>query len=97
MITIFFGWIDNIWLAVALSLFVGAFIGAFNGFYTVLKFNPLIATLGTMSIITAAGGLTKSMMLQNSIILVSGEYLMCQYLNHNDCCDVSIMAINVKN
>ena len=69
LITIFFGWIDNIWLAVALSLFVGAFIGAFNGFLaTVLKFNPLIATLGTMSIITGfslvlAGGLTKSMML----------------------------------
>ena len=69
LITIFFGWIDNIWLAVALSLFVGAFIGAFNGFLaTVLKFNPLIATLGTMSIITGfslvlTGGLTKSMML----------------------------------
>ena len=69
LITIFFGWIDNIWLAVALSLFVGAFIGAFNGFLaTVLKFNTLIATLGTMSIITGfslvlTGGLTKSMML----------------------------------
>ena len=69
LITIFFGWIDNIWLAVALSLFVGAFIGAFNGFLaTVLKFNPLIATLGTKSIITGfslvlTGGLTKSMML----------------------------------
>ena len=69
LITIFFGWIDNIWLAVAMSLFVGAFIGAFNGFLaTVLKFNPLIATLGTMSIITGfslvlTGGLTKSMML----------------------------------
>ena len=69
LITIFFGWIDNIWLAVAMSLFVGAFIGAFNGFFaTVLKFNPLIATLGTMSIITGfslvlTGGLTKSMML----------------------------------
>ena len=69
LITIFFGWIDNIWLAVVLSLFVGAFIGAFNGFLaTVLKFNPLIATLGTMSIITGfslvlTGGLTKSMML----------------------------------
>ena len=69
LITIFFGWIDNIWLAVALSLFVGAFIGAFNGFLaTVLKFNQLIATLGTMSIITGfslvlTGGLTKSMML----------------------------------
>ena len=69
LITIFFGWIDNIWLAVAMSLFVGAFIGAFNGFLaTVLKFNPLIATFGTMSIITGfslvlTGGLTKSMML----------------------------------
>ena len=69
LITIFFGWIDNIWLAVAISLFVGAFVGAFNGFLaTVLKFNPLIATLGTMSIITGfslvlTGGLTKSMML----------------------------------
>ena len=69
LITIFFGWIDNVWLAVMLSIFVGAFIGAFNGFLaTVLKFNPLIATLGTMSIVTGfslvlTGGLTKSMML----------------------------------
>jgi len=69
LITIFFGWIDNIWLAVFLSLCFGALIGAFNGFLaTVLKFNPLIATLGTMSIITGfslvlTGGLTKSMML----------------------------------
>ena len=69
LITIFFGWIDNVWLAVILSVFVGAFIGAFNGFLaTVLKFNPLIATLGTMSIVTGfslvlTGGLTKSMML----------------------------------
>tara|TARA_Y100000766_G_scaffold86519_1_gene73459 strand:- start:950 stop:1906 length:957 start_codon:yes stop_codon:yes gene_type:complete len=69
LITIFFGWIDNVWLAVMLSVFVGAFIGAFNGFLaTVLKFNPLIATLGTMSIVTGfslvlTGGLTKSMML----------------------------------
>ena len=69
LITIFFGWIDNIWLAVVLSLCFGALIGAFNGFLaTVLKFNPLIATLGTMSIITGfslvlTGGLTKSMML----------------------------------
>ena len=31
LITIFFGWIDNIWLAVFLSLCFGAFIGAFNG------------------------------------------------------------------
>ena len=70
LITIFFGWIDNIWLSVTLALCVGAFIGAFNGFLaTVLKFNPLIATLGTMSIITGfslvlTGGLTKSMMLK---------------------------------
>ena len=69
LITIFFGWIDNVWLAVMFSIFVGAFIGAFNGFLaTVLKFNPLIATLGTMSIVTGfslvlTGGLTKSMML----------------------------------
>ena len=70
LITYFYGWIDNIWIAVVCALFLGGVIGAFNGFLaTVLKFNPLIATLGTMSIITGfslvlTGGLTKSMMLK---------------------------------
>lgn len=69
LITYFFGWIGNIWIAVVVVMFVGGFIGALNGFLaTVLKFNPLIATLGTMSIFTGfslvlTGGLTKSMML----------------------------------
>ena len=104
LITIFFGWIDNIWLAVALSLFVGAFIGAFNGFLaTVLKFNPLIATLGTMSIITGfslvlTGGLTKSMMLPEFNYIGVGRIFNVPIpSNHNDCCDVFIMVVNVKN
>ena len=69
LITYFFGWIGNIWIAVVVVMFVDGFIGALNGFLaTVLKFNPLIATLGTMSIFTGfslvlTGGLTKSMML----------------------------------
>ena len=45
--------------AMALSLLVGAFVGLFNGFViTRLKINPLIATLGSMSI---TGGLAFSL------------------------------------
>tara|TARA_B100001057_G_scaffold65806_2_gene59544 strand:+ start:806 stop:1759 length:954 start_codon:yes stop_codon:yes gene_type:complete len=69
LITYAFGWFDNIWIAVIFSLIFGILAGSLNGLLaTVLKFNPLIATLGTMSIITGVslvltGGLTRSMML----------------------------------
>lgn len=58
----------NIWLAAGLAVLLGAFIGAVNGlFCTRLRLNPLIVTLGMMSIVSGAaliltGGLTKPLM-----------------------------------
>jgi ribose transport system permease protein len=58
----------NIWLAALVALALGAFIGSINGlFATRLKLNPLIVTLGMMSIVSGAaliltGGLTKPLM-----------------------------------
>jgi ribose transport system permease protein len=60
------GW--NIWLAAGLAVLLGAAIGAVNGlFCTRLRLNPLIVTLGMMSIVSGAaliltGGLTKPLM-----------------------------------
>ncbi len=57
------GW--NVWLAVAVAMGLGALVGAVNGlFATRLRLNPLIVTLGMMSIVCGAaliltGGLTK--------------------------------------
>ena len=58
----------NIWLAAILAVLLGGFIGAVNGlFCTRLRLNPLIVTLGMMSIVSGAaliltGGLTKPLM-----------------------------------
>jgi len=58
----------NIWLAAVLAILVCAAIGAGNGaLVTRLRLNPLIVTLGTMSIITGAAlvltsGLTRPLM-----------------------------------
>lgn len=57
-----------IWLAVFAALLVGAFIGLVNGlFATKLRLNPLIVTLGMMSIVSGialilTGGLTRALM-----------------------------------
>jgi ribose transport system permease protein len=57
-----------VWLAVAVALCVGAFVGLVNGlFATKLKLNPLIVTLGMMSIVSGTaliftGGLTRALM-----------------------------------
>ncbi|MCP4381470.1 MAG: ABC transporter permease [Hyphomicrobiales bacterium] len=57
-----------IWIAVFAALSVGAFIGLVNGlFATKLRLNPLIVTLGMMSIVSGAalimtGGLTRALM-----------------------------------
>jgi ribose transport system permease protein len=57
-----------IWGAVALVLVIGGLIGAVNGlFATRLKLNPLIVTLGMMSIVGGSaliltGGLTRALM-----------------------------------
>lgn len=57
-----------IWIAVALSLAIAAGIGIVNGLFTTrLRLNPLIVTLGMMSIVSGlslvlTGGLTRPMM-----------------------------------
>ena len=61
------------------SLALGAFIGAVNGlFATRLKLNPLIVTLGMMSIVSGAaliltGGLTKPLMVPGFNWIGSGR------------------------
>ncbi len=58
----------NIWVAAMLAVLLGGAIGAVNGlFCTRLRLNPLIVTLGMMSIVSGAaliltGGLTKPLM-----------------------------------
>lgn len=58
----------DIWVAVALSLVMAACIGVVNGLFTTrLRLNPLIVTLGMMSIVSGlslvlTGGLTRPMM-----------------------------------
>jgi len=58
----------DIWVAVALSLVIAAGIGVVNGLFTTrLRLNPLIVTLGMMSIVSGlslvlTGGLTRPMM-----------------------------------
>jgi len=58
----------NIWVAAVLAVLLGGAIGAVNGlFCTRLRLNPLIVTLGMMSIVSGAaliltGGLTKPLM-----------------------------------
>ena len=58
----------NVWLAVIVALLLGALIGVVNGlFATRLRLNPLIVTLGMMSIVSGSaliltGGLTKPLM-----------------------------------
>jgi ribose transport system permease protein len=57
-----------IWLAVLVAVGIGAFVGMVNGlFATRLRLNPLIVTLGMMSIVSGAaliltGGLTRALM-----------------------------------
>ena len=58
----------NVWLAVIVALLLGALVGVVNGlFATRLRLNPLIVTLGMMSIVSGSaliltGGLTKPLM-----------------------------------
>lgn len=69
----------NIWLAALVALGLGAFIGSINGlFATRLKLNPLIVTLGMMSIVSGAaliltGGLTKPLMVPGFNWIGSGR------------------------
>jgi ribose transport system permease protein len=58
----------NVWLAVIFALLLGALVGVVNGLMaTRLRLNPLIVTLGMMSIVSGSaliltGGLTKPLM-----------------------------------
>jgi len=58
----------NVWVAVLAALLLGALVGVANGlFATRLRLNPLIVTLGMMSIVSGSaliltGGLTKPLM-----------------------------------
>ena len=69
----------NIWIAALAALLLGAFIGSINGFFaTRLKLNPLIVTLGMMSIVSGAaliltGGLTKPLMVPGFNWIGSGR------------------------
>jgi ribose transport system permease protein len=68
-----------IWLAVLAAVLVGVAIGLLNGILaTGLKLNPLIVTLGTMSIVSGAaliltGGLTKPLMVDGFNWIGSGR------------------------
>ena len=59
-----------VWIAVLIALLLGAAIGVVNGLFTTrLKLNPLITTLGMMSIVSGTalvltGGLTRPLMIE---------------------------------
>jgi ribose transport system permease protein len=71
----------NIWIAALAALALSAFVGSINGlFATRLKLNPLIVTLGMMSIVSGAaliltGGLTKPLMVPGFNWIGSGRVL----------------------
>ena len=71
----------NIWLASILSVLLGAAIGVLNGLLTTrLRLNPLIVTLGMMSVITGlalvlTGGLTRPLMVPGFNWIGSGRIL----------------------
>ncbi|BCP52025.1 ribose ABC transporter permease [Kaistia sp. 32K] len=68
VISMLFGMGVPIWIAVAIAILVAAAIGVVNGLFTTrLRLNPLIVTLGMMSIISGialvlTGGLTRPLM-----------------------------------
>ncbi|MBB5754525.1 ABC transporter permease [Prosthecomicrobium pneumaticum] len=69
----------DIWLAVAVAVFVAAAIGWINGLFTTrLKLNPLIVTLGMMSIVSGlalvmTGGLTRPLMVPGFNVIGQGR------------------------
>jgi ribose transport system permease protein len=68
VISLLYSWGLNIWAAAAVATLIAAAIGALNGFLTTrLRMNPLIVTLGMMSIVSGValvltGGLTRPLM-----------------------------------
>jgi ribose transport system permease protein len=71
----------GIWTAALLAVLLGIALGGLNGLLTTrLGLNPLIATLGTMSVITGlslvlTGGLTKALMVPDFNWIGSGRLL----------------------
>ncbi|WP_421952929.1 ABC transporter permease [Pelagibacterium sp.] len=71
----------DVWVAAAIAVMVALVLGAINGLLvTKLRLNPLIVTLGTMSIFTGAalvltGGLSKPLIVPNFNWLGSGRLL----------------------
>jgi ribose transport system permease protein len=71
----------GIWPAVLLALLLGLAIGCLNGLFTMqLGLNPLIATMGMMSIVTGlslvlTGGLTKPLMVPGFNWIGSGRII----------------------
>lgn len=69
----------NVWVACAISIAIASALGGFNGFLTTrLRLNPLIVTLGTMSIYGGAalvmtGGLSKPLIVEGFNWLGSGR------------------------
>jgi ribose transport system permease protein len=70
-----------IWIAVLFGLLIAVGVGLINGFLTTrLRLNPLIVTLGTMSIISGvslvlSGGLTKVLMVDGFNWIGSGRLI----------------------
>jgi ribose transport system permease protein len=81
VIALLYSWGLNIWVAAALSILVAAAIGATNGMLTTrLRMNPLIVTLGMMSIVSGialvlTGGLTRPLMVGGFNWMGSGRIL----------------------
>jgi ribose transport system permease protein len=71
----------NVWIGSAAALLIGALVGAINGlFATRLKLNPLIVTLGMMSVVTGlalvlTGGLTAPLLVPGFNWIGSGRLL----------------------
>ena len=75
----------DIWVACSMAIFVGAGIGLGNGLLTTgLRLNPLIVTLGTMSIVTGlslvlTGGLTKPLIVGGFNWIGNGRILQIPF------------------
>jgi ribose transport system permease protein len=79
IVTLFFGMGMNVWLACLIAVALAAVLGGVNGFLvTRLRLNPLIVTLGTMSIfggtsMVLTGGLSKPLIVDGFNWLGSGR------------------------
>ena len=79
VVSLLYGAGINVWAACAIAIAVASALGGFNGLLTTrLRLNPLIVTLGTMSIYGGAalvmtGGLSKPLIVQGFNWLGSGR------------------------